>query len=324
MAQAIVIDQYGGSDVLTCKDITVGTPGKGQLRIRQTGIGVNFHDVYVRSGLYKTLALPGTPGCEAVGIIEDIGPDTPGFTIGDRIAYVTAAYGAYASHRLLDAQLAVKLPETVPDALAATNLLRAMTVDMLISQVVQLKAGDTILVQAAAGGVGRLLCQWASHLGATVIGTVGNKDKAKQATQAGCTHPILYRETDFVAAVQDLTQGKGVDVVYDSVGKDTFNGSLDCLKPTGHLVNFGQSSGPTDPITMNQLAAKSLTVSRPILFHYMANPANYTSMANAAFTAFANGILKPDLCQSIPLYAASDAHDILEGGTGGGSLMLVP
>ena len=244
MASAIVIRAYGGSDVLVCEDTDSSAPAAGQLRIRQTGIGVNFHDVYVRSGLYKTLSLPGIPGCEAVGIVEEIGPGVEGFAIGDRVAYVTGEYGAYASHRVLDAGVALKVPDGVEDMLVATNLLRAMTVDMLITQVAKVRPGDTILVQAAAGGVGRLLCQWASHIGATVIGTVGSPAKAEQAKAAGCTHPILYREVDFVEAVKDITGGIGVDVAYDSVGKDTFYGSLEALKPTGHLVNFGQSSGP--------------------------------------------------------------------------------
>lgn len=323
MTKAIVIREHGASDVLRCEDITLAAPTFGQLRLRQTAIGVNFHDVYVRSGLYKTLPLPGIPGCEAVGIVEDIGPNVEGVAIGDRVAYVTSTYGAYASHRLLDEALAVKLPEDLPDELVATNLLRAMTVDMLIAQVTQVTAGDTILVQAAAGGVGRLLCQWASHIGATVIGTVGSAAKAAQAKAAGCAHTILYREVDFVAAVNDLTDGKGVDVVYDSVGKDTFFGSLDALKPTGHLVNFGQSSGPVAPLEMPQLAAKSLTVSRPILFHYTAQPSAYRAMAASAVKAFSAGVLKSDAPKILPLNAASEAHDHLENRTGG-ELMLAP
>lgn len=324
MATAIVIRSYGGSDVLTPETVDIGAPGSGQLRVRQTGIGINFHDVYVRSGLYKTLALPGTPGCEAVGIVEAIGPDVTGFSIGDRVAYVTGTYGAYASDRLLDAALALPVPEGVPDNAVATNLLRAMTVDMLLRQVAHIKSGDTILVQAAAGGVGRLLCQWASHLGARVIGTVGSAEKAAQAQAAGCHDTILYRDVDFTAAVREITGGTGIDIAYDSVGGDTFYGSLDVLKPTGHLVNFGQSSGPVAPLEMPQLAAKSLTVSRPILFHYTADPRAYRAMGAAAFKAFAEGVLTPGDVQRIPLDEAAKAHDILEARTGGGALMLTP
>lgn len=324
MATAIVIREYGGSNVMKPEEIEVGAPAAGELFIRQTGIGVNFHDVYVRSGLYQTLSLPGIPGCEAVGVIEDVSEGVEGFSVGDRVAYVTGTYGAYASHRLLDANLALHVPDTVPDDIVATNLLRAMTVDMLISQVARVKQGDTILVQAAAGGVGRLLCQWASHLGATVIGTVGSDEKAEHAKAAGCAHTILYRQVGFVGALRELTDGQGVDVAYDSVGADTFYGSLDTLKPTGHLVNFGQSSGPVKPLEMPQLAAKSLTVSRPILFHYMAEPETYQRMASSVFDAFATHALSVAEPQAIPLKEAFQAHDILEGGTGGGALMLRP
>ncbi|SLN13050.1 Quinone oxidoreductase 1 [Roseovarius albus] len=323
-AHAIVIREYGSSEVLACEDVDVAEPTIGELLIRQTGIGVNFHDVYVRSGLYKTLPLPGVPGCEAVGIVEGVGSGVEGFTIGDKIAYVTGSYGAYASHRLLDAELALKVPDDVSDALVATNLLRAMTVDMLITKVAQVKAGDTILVQAAAGGVGRLLCQWASHIGANVIGTVGSATKAQQATRAGCEHPILYREVEFVEAVREITDGRGVDYAFDSVGKDTFYGSLDTLKPTGHLINFGQSSGPVKPLEMPQLASKSLTVSRPILFHYLAKPSAYEAMGRAVFEAFSNGFLSVEEPQVIPLEEASRAHDVLESRNGGGALVLEP
>lgn len=309
---------------MECEDVDVGVPAAGQIRIRQTGIGVNFHDVYVRSGLYKTLALPGIPGGEAVGVVEATGEGVEGYVIGERVAYVTGTYGAYATHRLLDARLALKVPDDLADSTVATNLLRAMTADMLIAQVTQVKAGDTVLVQAAAGGVGRLLCQWASHLGATVIGTVGSREKAALAKAVGCAHPILYRETDFVSAVKELTNGNGVDKAFDSVGKDTFYGSLETLKPTGHLVNFGQSAGPVAPLEMPQLAAKSLTVSRPILFHYTADLHAYRAMANSAFKAFSEGFLQADSVTEIPLRDASQAHVALENRTGGGSLMLTP
>lgn len=324
MATAIVIREYGGSDVLKSEEIEVGKAGAGELRIRQTGIGINFHDVYVRSGLYQTLSLPGIPGCEAVGVVEDVGEGVEGFSVGARVAYVTGTYGAYSSHRLLDANLALHVPDAVPDDMVATNLLRAMTVNMLISQVARIKKGETVLVQAAAGGVGRLLCQWASHIGATVIGTVGSEEKAQQAKLSGCDHTILYRQEDFAGAVSKLTNGRGVDVAYDSVGADTFYGSLDSLKSTGHLVNFGQSSGPVKPLEMPQLAAKSLTVSRPILFHYMAEPRTYQTMATSVFDAFTKGILTVSNPKILPLVSASHAHDILEGRMGGGALMLDP
>lgn len=323
-AQAIVIREYGGSDVLVCEDVELGDPGPNEIRIRQTDIGVNYHDVYVRSGLYTTLPLPGVPGCEATGVIEAIGSDVSGFKIGDRIAYVTGGYGAYASHRILPAHLAVLIPTDVTDETAASNLLRAMTVEMLTGPVSKIGGGMTVLVHAAAGGVGRMLCQALSHLGATVIGTVGSSQKADVAKASGCTHTILYREVNFAEAVANVTDGRGVQVVYDSVGADTFSGSIETLDFCGHLVNFGQSSGPIDPVAMATLATKSLTISRPILFHYLRNPTDYRAMADQALNKFALGHLQAPEPNLIRLTEASKAHDILESKTGGGSLVLIP
>jgi len=324
MAQAIVIRNYGGSEVLACEDVEVADPGVGELRIRQTGIGVNYHDVYVRFGLYKTLALPGIPGCEATGIVEAIGSGVADFQVGDRIAYVTGRYGAYASHRTLPAHLAVPLPDNVSDENAASNLLRAMTVEMLTGPVCSISPGISVLVHAAAGGVGRMLCQALSNLGATVIGTVGSVEKADIAKANGCSHTILYRDVDFAKAVAEITDGKGVQVVYDSVGADTFDGSIEALDFCGHLINFGQSSGPIDPVAMATLATKSLTVSRPILFHFLRQQQQYRAMASQALDKFASGKLKAPAPTPVPLSEASKAHDILESMTGGGSLVLVP
>lgn len=324
MAQAIVIRNYGGSEVLVCEDVEAAEPGVGELRIRQTGIGVNYHDVYVRSGLYKTLALPGIPGCEATGVVEAIGSGVTDFQVGDRIAYVTGGYGAYASHRTLPMHLAVRIPDNVTDEAAASNLLRAMTVEMLTGPVCNISPGINVLVHAAAGGVGRMLCQALSHLGATVIGTVGSAEKAGIAKANGCNHTILYREMDFTKAVAEITDGKGVQVVYDSVGADTFAGSIEALDFCGHLVNFGQSSGPIDPVAMTTLATKSLTVSRPILFHYLRDQQQYRAMASQALDKFTAGQLIAPAPTPVPLAGASKAHDILESMAGGGSLILIP
>lgn len=325
MPKAIVIRNYGGSDVMKLEDIAMPEPGKGELRIRQTSIGVNFHDVYVRSGLYKTLPLPGILGCEGAGVIEEIGEGVEGFDIGDRVAYVTGPpYGAYASHRLLPASVAVPLPGAVSNDLAAATLLRALTVEMLTQRVHQLEAGMTILVHAAAGGVGRLMCQWASNMGVTVLGTVGSPEKAEIAKASGCDHPILYREAAFEDEVLRLTDGRGVDVVYDSIGADTFAGSLKTLALCGHLVNFGQSSGPVDPLTMSTLAEKSLTVTRPILFHYLADPVQYRAMADAVFKNFDTGVLRSDDPVSVPLAEAQKSHDMLESRKAIGGLVLKP
>lgn len=324
LAHAIIIREYGGSDALKLESIELDAPASGEIRMRQTAIGVNYHDVYVRSGLYKTLALPGIPGCEATGIVEAVGEDVSHLKVGDRIAYVTGTYGAYTSHRNLAAGLAVPLPNGVGDTVAASNLLRAMTVEMLTAQVARIEAGMTVLVHAAAGGVGKMLSQVLASLGVTVIGTVGSSAKAEVAQANGCAHTILYRDVAFEKAVLDITRGAGVDVVYDSVGADTFAGSLEVLKTCGQLVNFGQSSGPVDPLAMATLAAKSLTVSRPILFHYLTNPATYQAMAARVFNKFETSILDAGQQTPVALKAASEAHDTLENMTGGGSLVLIP
>lgn len=324
MSQAIVIREYGAPSVLKMEHVALGGLGDHQVRLCQTAIGVNFHDCYVRSGLYKTLTLPGVPGCEAVGVVKEIGREVTGISVGDRVAYVTGHYGAYAEERILDADLALKLPDGISDAVAATKLLRAMTVEMLLFQVAKVKAGDTILVHAAAGGVGKLLCQWAHSMGVTVIGTVGSQEKAIQASTYGCTHTILYSQQDFVTEVENITSGKGVDYVFDSVGADTFEGSLAVLKLTGHLINFGQSSGAIKPVQMAQLAAKSITLSRPILFHYITDKLAYQTMALSVFDAFLSGFLSDDETTSLPLLRAEEAHIRLENRSGGGSMMLIP
>jgi len=310
--QAIMIRCYGGPEVLEFEEVTVAAPGPGELRLRQTAVGVNFHDIYVRSGLYKTLSLPGIPGCEAAGVVEAVGEGVADFRVGDRAAYVVGPpYGAYASHRILPASKAVPLPDHIDDSLAAANLLRALTVDMLTNRVAHLEPGMTVLVHAAAGGVGRLLCQMASSMGVTVLGTVGSPDKAEIAKASGCAAPILYRDVAFQDEALRLTDGRGVDVVYDSIGADTFSGSLKALAKCGHLVNFGQSSGPVDPLAMSTLAEKSLTVSRPILFHYIDEPSLLRQMAKTAFDAFGAGILKADPPAIFPLSDAAGAHELL-------------
>lgn len=324
MSTAIVIRAYGGSEVLTAEQVDLPDPPSGELRIRQTAVGVNYHDVYVRSGLYKTLSLPGIPGCEAAGVIEAVGAGVVAFEPGDRVGYVTGEYGAYASHRNLSTDLAVRLPGAVSDEVVASNLLRAMTVEMLTTQVCRLEPGMTILVHAAAGGVGRLLCQWASRRDVTVIGTVGSAEKARSAVDNGCAHPVLYREVDFAAAVANITGGAGVDVVFDSVGADTFSGSIAVLKRCGHLVNFGQSSGAAEPVAMSTLAAKSLSISRPILFHYLQDPAQYRAMAGRVLDDFQAGVLRAPPAVPVALEDAALAHDRLESLSGGGALVLIP
>jgi NADPH:quinone reductase len=313
VAQAIMIREYGGPEAMKLETVAVGAPARGELRIRQTYAGVNYHDIYVRSGLYKTLALPGIPGCEAVGVVEAIGEGVADFAVGDRVVYITDKYGAYASERLFPAAQSIKVPAGIDDRVAAGSFLRGLTVDMLLKRVYPLKPGDWALVHAAAGGVGRLLVQWARHIGAHVIGTAGSPDKAEVARRLGCQHVVLYREENFVDRVREITEGRGVDVAYDSVGKDTFYGSLDSLKMCGHLVNYGQASGPVEPVAMPKLAARSATVSRPILFHYTAlgRPV-LEGMAASLFGALAGGWLTLDEPTEYPLAQASEAHALLE------------
>jgi NADPH2:quinone reductase len=324
MAEAIVIRQYGGPEVLRLETIEVDAPAAGQMRIRQTAIGVNFHDTYVRTGLYRTLSLPGIPGIEAVGVVEAVGPDVEGFAVGDKIGYVTPQYGGYASERLLPARFAIRLPQALDDALAASLLVKGLTARLLVNRVAPLAPGMVVLVHAAAGGVGRLLSRLASNRGATVIGTVGSEAKGQIAAAAGCAHTILYRQQDFVAEVRRITQGHGVDVVYDSVGKDTFDGSLEVLAKLGHLVNFGQSSGAIPPFEVSRLAAKSNTLSRPILFHYLDDRARLQPEADALFEALREGQLAAEAGQTFALAAAAAAHEALESRAATGPLVLIP
>ena len=309
---------------MVLEDVELAAPASDEIRVRQTAVGVNYHDVYVRSGLYKTLSLPGIPGCEAAGIVEAVGTEVQGLEPGNRIAYVTGGYGAYASHRILSAHLALPLPDDVADETAASNLLRGMTVEMLTARVQKIKPGMTILVHAAAGGVGRMLCQAAASLGATVIGTVGSVEKATTALENGCTHTVQYRTVDFTSAVAEITGSAGVDVVYDSVGADTFAGSIESLAMCGHLINFGQSSGPVEPIAMSTLATKSLTVSRPVLFHFLREPDQYKAIAVKVLQNFQSGVFNAGQSMPIALKDAAQAHDTLENMTGGGSLVLIP
>lgn len=324
MAEAIMLREHGGPERLRLETVEVGRPGPGELRLRQTAVGVNFHDVYVRGGLYRTLALPGIPGIEAAGVVEEVGPGVGGFAPGDRVGYIASTYGAYASERVLPADLALRLPEGLDDRLAATVLLKGLTAEMLVHRVRRVRPGEWLLVHAAAGGVGQLLCRWASHLGARVIGTAGSPEKADLARQAGCEEVILYREQDFVERVREITGGRGVDAVYDSVGRDTFEGSLACLAPCGHLVNFGQSSGPVPPFEVSRLAARSTTLSRPILFHYTAGREALDDMAAALFEALADGVLRPEPGHTFPLADAAAAHAALESRRAPGPLVLLP
>lgn len=324
MTHAIVLRKYGGPEVLHLEPIEVGAPGPGELRIRHTAIGVNFHDAYVRSGLYKTLELPGIPGIEAAGVVVEAGQNSLGFVPGDRIVYVSQRYGAYSEERLLPASLALRLPNGVSDEVAASITVKGLTACLLLSRVHRVTAGQTVLIHAAAGGVGQLLVRWAKHLGAQVIGTVGSMEKAKTARACGADHIILYREENFVERVQTLTQGKGVEVVYDSVGKDTFLGSVDCLSYFGTVVNFGQSSGAVEPFAVSRLAARSTGVTRPILFHFLQERSALEALARETFDALAAQTIKGHTALRLPLGQAAEAHRAMESRALSGAIILIP
>ncbi|MET0293630.1 MAG: quinone oxidoreductase [Phenylobacterium sp.] len=312
MGQAIIIHQHGGPEVLRLEPLALGEPAPGELRLRQTAVGVNYHDVYVRSGLYRTLTLPGTPGLEGVGVVEAVGSGVTGFGPGDRIGYVDGRYGAYATHKLVAADQAVRLPDGVDDALAASLLIKGLTAQILTQRVHPITAGERVLVHAAAGGVGALLVQLAAGMGAEVIGTAGSPEKAEIARGLGCRAVILYRQEDFAERVRALTGGAGADVVFDAVGRDTFDGSLASLALRGHLVNYGQASGPIPPFDISRLAPKSATLTRPGYSHYLETPERLRTAAAALFQSVLDGALRPERPRSWPLAQAGEAHAALE------------
>ena len=291
MSKAIVINSYGSSEVLTYQERDIKEPSANQIQVKNTAIGVNYHDVYVRSGLYKTLTLPGTPGCEASGIVEKIGNNVKDFQVGERVTYCTKEYGAYATHINISHDKVIKIPNFLTDKLVATNFLRALTVEMLINRITSVDSSKSILVTAASGGVGRLLCQWASSMGVKVIGSVGSTEKIHDTKLNGCFETFVSSDQEFNKKILDVTDGKGVDIVFDSVGNDTFESSIASLAHCGYLINFGQSSGPVKPVLMTTLAEKSLSISRPILFHYFGNRKNYEKMASSVFKAFEDKII---------------------------------
>ena len=313
MTKAIRIHETGGPDVMVWEDVTVGDPGPGEIRVRHTSVGLNYIDTYHRSGLYP-LDLPAVVGMEAAGVVEAVGDGVTDLSAGDRIAYAALPVGAYCEARVMPADRVVKTPSSVTDEQAAAMMLQGMTVEYLIRRTYKVKAGDTILFHAAAGGVGLIACQWAKHLGATVIGTVGSDEKAELARAHGCDHPIVYTRDNFVDQVNEITGGEGVPVVYDSVGKDTFMDSLDCLAPLGMMVNFGSASGPPVPLELGILAGKgSLFVTRPTLMTYTAKRDDLVDCANALFDVVGSGAVKIEINQTYLLKDAVQAHKDLEG-----------
>jgi len=320
MAKAIRIERTGGPEVLQLVDVTVGPPGPGEARLRQTAIGVDFVDVYHRTGLYP-LSLPTGIGVEAAGVVEAVGPGVDRVKPGERVAYL-AAPGAYATERVVPADRLVRLPDSLGDTAAAGAWLKGLTVAALVTRTYPVKAGETVVVHAAAGGVGSIMVQWLRALGATVIGVVSTEEKATTARLLGCNHVIVSGREDFAARVREITAGRGVPVVYDSVGRATFEGSLDCLQPLGTMVSFGNASGPVPPVDVGVLGRKgSLFLTRPSVFHYVARREDLERHAAALLEMIGAGKVKVDVTRSWPLAQAAEAHRALEGrGTDGGKL----
>ena len=322
--KAIQIDKNGGPEVMELREITLPAPGPGTITVRHSAIGVNFIDTYHRSGLYP-LKFPSGLGMEAAGIVEAIGKDVTGFTLGDRVAYASGPIGAYAEAHNVSASHAIKIPDGVSDEVAAAMMLKGMTAQFLLRQTYKVKPGDTILWHAAAGGVGLIATQWAKHLGATVIGTVGSDEKIAIARDHGCDHVLNYRQEDVPARVLEITDGKKLPVVYDGVGKDTFVMSLDCLAPRGLLVSFGNASGAVTDVNLGILAAKgSLYVTRPTMFHYAATSSEFQAMAKDLFAVIASGHVKIEIGQRYRLADVVEAHRALEARKTTGATVLVP
>jgi NADPH:quinone reductase len=325
MPGMIRIHETGGPEVLRYEEVAVGPPGPGEVRLRQTAVGLNFIDVYYRTGLYPPPSLPFVPGLEAAGVVEELGEGVSELAVGQRVAYASPPLGAYAEARLMPAHRLVPLPEGIADEQAAAMMLKGMTAQYLLRRTFRVQPGQTILFHAAAGGVGLIACQWAKHLGATVIGTVGSDAKAELARAHGCAHPIRYDREDVAARVKEITGGKGVPVVYDSVGKDTFETSLECLAPLGMLVTFGQSSGKIPPLETAILAQKgSLFLTRPTLMTYVAAREDLMASAGELFEVVRSGAVRIEVNQRFPLREAAEAHRALERRQTTGSTVLLP
>ena len=324
MTHAIRIHQHGGPEVMKWEAVDVGNPGEKEIRIRHTAIGLNYIDTYHRTGLYK-IPLPSVIGREAAGVVEAVGSAVTDLKVGDRVAYAATPIGSYSEARLMAADRVVKIPAGVSDQQAASIMLKGITAQYLLKRTYPVKAGETILFHAAAGGVGLILCQWAKHLGATVIGTVGSDEKAKLASAHGCDHVINYSTEDFVARVAEITGGKKCAVVYDGVGKDTFMKSLDCLRPRGMMALFGNASGKVELFDLGLLAAKgSLYITRPTADTHIATREDLVATTNDLFDVVARGIVKVEINQTYPLKDAAQSHRDLEARKTTGSTVLLP
>ena len=324
MAHAIRIHAYGGPDAMQWDDVPTPEPGPAEVLVHHTAIGLNYIDVYFRNGLYKAPSLPATLGMEAAGVVKTVGSDVTSLSVGDRVAYATGPIGAYSTDRVISADRVVRVPEGISDQTAAAMMLQGMTAQYLVRRTYPVKSGDTILVHAAAGGVGLILCQWAKHLGATVIGVVSTDEKARLATEHGAAHVIVGHDK-LASEVKRITGGKMVPAVYDSVGKDTFSASLDCLAPLGLMVSYGNSSGPVPPFELAVLGAKgSLFLTRPTLATYTASRADLEQSAQDLMGVVASGAVQIKVNQSFALKDAAEAHRALEARKTTGSTVLIP
>jgi NADPH2:quinone reductase len=324
MSKAFRFHRHGGPDVLAFEDVVVGEPGPGEVRMRNRAVAVNFRDVLMRAGVHAVKALPSGIGLESAGVIEAIGPGVSGFAVGDRVAYAAAPEGSYAEQRIVQASRLIALPAGIDERTAAAMMIRGMTARYLLHDTYKVKAGDTILIHAAAGGVGLIMCQWAKHLGATVIGTVGSDEKAAIARAHGCDHPIVYAREDFAQRVREITKGEGVPVVYDSVGKATFEGSLHCLARRGIMASFGEASGDPDPMPPRRLGQLgSIYLTHPSLTHYTATRAELVAAAGDLFAMVGSGRIRIAISKTYPLAQAARAHADLEGRRTTGSIVLV-
>lgn len=325
MSHAIRVKEPGGPEQMSWETVDVPAPQAGEARVRQTAVGLNYIDVYHRTGLYPLKDSPFGLGVEAAGVVDAVGEGVSRVSVGDRVAYVAVPPYGYAEMRNVSADRLVRLPDNVDDRQAAAVMLKGMTAQYLLRRTYPVQRGDSILVHAAAGGVGLIACQWAKHLGATVIGTVGSDEKAEIARAHGCDHPIVYTRDDFQARVKEITDGQGVRVVYDSVGKDTFDRSLDSLGRLGMLVLFGQSSGPVPPMDLGLLAAKgSLFITRPTIFHYTVTPEELDQTAGELLDLVGKGLIRVEINQEYPLEDAAQAHRDLEARKTTGSSLLMP
>jgi NADPH2:quinone reductase len=314
----------GGPDVLRWEQIELAEPAADEARVRHVAVGLNFIDIYHRAGLYP-LPLPSGIGLEAAGVVEAVGPAVADLKVGDRVAYAGGPVGAYAETRNIPADRLVKLPDAIDFKTAAAMMLQGMTAQYLLRRTYRVQPGDTVLIHAAAGGVGLIVCQWAKALGATVIGTVGSDEKAALARAHGCDHAIVYTREDFTRRVREITGGEGVPVVYDSIGKDTFTGSLDCLRPLGMMVSFGNASGPLPPLDLAELGKRgSLFVTRPSLFSYTARRTDLLATAGELFDLVMAGTVKIEVRQTYPLKDAAQAHRDLAARKTTGSTVLLP